>query len=98
MGKIFDGRPRTLLIVQSIERVDFGEVQDDKFFVLANIEKGKMEVDWRKLSQIRPFQDCHLKLDSQEGITEQILKALPASGRDGRCHRAVGAGICCRRL
>jgi exonuclease SbcD len=62
----------------SIERVDFGEAGDDKFFVLADVEKGKTKADWRKLAGIRPFQDRHLKLESQEDITDQILNILPA--------------------
>ncbi len=62
----------------SIERVDFGEAADDKFFVLADIEKGKTKVDWRKLTGIRPFQDRYLKLESQQDITDQVLNALPA--------------------
>ena len=62
----------------SIERVDFGEVADDKFFVLADVEKGTTKVDWRKLEEIRPFQDRYLKLESQEDITDQILNGLPA--------------------
>lgn len=62
----------------SIERVDFGEAADDKFFVLADVEKGKTNVDWRKLTGIRPFQDRYLKLESQQDITDQVLKALPA--------------------
>ena len=33
----------------SIERVDFGEVKDDKFFMLAEVEKGNTKVDWQKL-------------------------------------------------
>jgi len=37
----------------AIERVDFGEVKDDKFFVVADMEKGKAEMDWRKLKEIQ---------------------------------------------
>jgi len=62
----------------SIERVDFGEVKDDKFFVLADVEKGKTDVDWRKLKNIRPFHDRFLELTSQKDITDQITSALPA--------------------
>ena len=40
----------------SIERVDFGEVEDDKFFVIADVERGRdTRVEWRKLEGIRPF-------------------------------------------
>ena len=61
----------------SIERVDFGEVRDDKFFVIADVVKGRAEINWRKLTRVRPFHDCHLLLETQEDITKQILDALP---------------------
>ncbi len=61
----------------SIERVDFGEASDDKYFVIAHIEKGHTEVEWHKLTGVRPFIDRHLKLKSAENVTEQLLKALP---------------------
>jgi len=61
----------------SIERVDFGEAPDDKFFVIAHVKRGGTEVEWRKLSGIRPFIDRHLRLKSPEDVTAQLLKALP---------------------
>lgn len=61
----------------SIERVDFGEAADDKYFVIAHVEPGHTKVEWRKLTGIRPFIDRHLKLKSQEDVTGQLLKALP---------------------
>lgn len=61
----------------SIERVDFGEADDEKFFVLAEVNKGKTEVHWRRLANIRPFFDCHLRLKRQEDITAQLKKVLP---------------------
>lgn len=61
----------------SIERVDFGEAADDKFFVIAHVERGHTEVEWRKLTGIRPFVDRHLRLKSQEDVTGQLVKALP---------------------
>ena len=62
----------------SIERVDFGEAADDKFFVLAEIEKGNTKVEWRKLTGIRPFIDRHVTLTSAENVTEVLKSALPA--------------------
>jgi exonuclease SbcD len=62
----------------SIERVDFGEVGDDKFFVIAEVERGQTRVAWRQLKNIRPFVDCFVTLDSQEGITDKIREALPS--------------------
>ncbi|MBN1535994.1 MAG: exonuclease SbcCD subunit D [Anaerolineales bacterium] len=62
----------------SIERIDFGEVDDEKFFVIADVEKGNTIVNWRKLDHIRPFVDRFLRLKNQEGITEQLITALPS--------------------
>jgi exonuclease SbcD len=62
----------------SIERVDFGEASDEKFFVIAHVERGHTRVDWRKLTGIRPFVDRYLLLEQAEGITGQLIAALPA--------------------
>ncbi len=61
----------------SIERVDFGEAADDKYFVIANVERGKAEVEWQPLTGIRPFIDCHVQLDSAEDVTKTLKSALP---------------------
>ena len=61
----------------SIERVDFGEAGDDKFFIIAEVEKGKTKVDWRKLAGIRPFVDRRITLNSAENVTETMKSALP---------------------
>ena len=63
----------------SIERVDFGEAGDDKFFVIAHVERGHTEVEWHKLSGVRPFIDRHQRLKSAEDVTNQILKVLPSA-------------------
>jgi exonuclease SbcD len=62
----------------SIERVDFGEAQDDKFFVIADVERGHTRVEWRKLDQIRKFIDRSVELTSQVNVTSTIESALPA--------------------
>ena len=61
----------------SIERVDFGEVKDDKFFVIARVGRGKTEVEWRQLTGIRPFIERYLTLESLEGIAQKLNQALP---------------------
>jgi exonuclease SbcD len=61
----------------SIERVDFGEAEDDKFFVLADISRGKTNIRWQKLTDIRPFKDVYVKLETEEGITEYLKSKLP---------------------
>ncbi len=62
----------------SIERVDFGEAADDKFFVLAEVEKGHAGVEWRKLTGIRPFIDRFVRLNSPDDVTDTLRAALPA--------------------
>lgn len=61
----------------SIERVDFGEAADDKFFIIARVERGQTEVEWRQLVGIRPFVDRSLVLDSKEDIEQHLRSALP---------------------
>jgi len=65
----------------SIERVDFGEAGDDKYFVIAHIERGHTEVEWRELAGIRPFVDRTLRLESKGDIASQLLEALPPPAR-----------------
>jgi exonuclease SbcD len=74
----------------SIERVDFGEAADDKFFVIAHLEHGHTEVEWRKLKDIRPFVDRSLRLKNPEEVTHQLQKSLPpASKLEGAIVRLV---------
>jgi len=61
----------------SIERVDFGEVNDDKFFVIAHVERGQTRVEWRRLDGIRRFIDRHVRLTEPEAINEHLMAALP---------------------
>ncbi len=74
----------------SIERVDFGEVADEKFFVLAQVERGKTTVEWRKLSGVRPFIDIkHLIKDANQ-VMEQTLAVFPSTSRlEGAIFRLV---------
>jgi exonuclease SbcD len=61
----------------SIERVDFGEAGDEKFFVTAQVERGQTKFKWRQLKGIRPFVDRFVNLESPDGITDQLREALP---------------------
>jgi exonuclease SbcD len=65
----------------SIERVDFGEAADDKFFILAEVEKGHTRVEWRQLTGIRPFIDRFVSLESPGDVTAALKAALPAPGQ-----------------
>ena len=63
----------------SIERVDFGEVADDKFFVIAHRRaRESARVEWRKLDGVRPFVDRFVRLTSRRSMSpNQILAVLP---------------------
>jgi len=63
----------------SIERVDFGEAEDDKFYIIAEINRGKTEVRWCRLENIRPFIDLHVSLSSPENVTDILNNALPSA-------------------
>jgi exonuclease SbcD len=61
----------------SIERVDFGEAMDDKFFVIADVCCGDTKVDWRKIEGTRPFVERHATLQSSENVTEFLTFNMP---------------------
>jgi exonuclease SbcD len=72
-----EGSQPPVIYPGSIERVDFGEVKEERFFVVAHVEQGQdTQVEWRKLDT-RVFLDKWLTLESNENITEQIKSALP---------------------
>ncbi|MBA4399065.1 MAG: hypothetical protein C0396_04245 [Anaerolinea sp.] len=66
----------------SIERVDFGEAADDKYYVIARVERGHTEVEWRKLNG-RRFIDRRVDLAKRSGkglpAAEDLLKAMLAA-------------------
>jgi exonuclease SbcD len=61
----------------SIERVDFGEVEDEKGFVIAAVEYGKATLIERRILKGRPFLDRYVQCDSAEDIPRKIQQALP---------------------
>jgi exonuclease SbcD len=65
----------------SIERVDFGEAKDDKFFIVADVGRGATQVQWRKIDGTRPFIERRTTLDSIENVTEHLLRTLPTPDR-----------------
>ena len=62
----------------SIERVDFGEINEEKGFIIAEIEKGHTDYRWQQLP-IRRFLDYRVELEDLLGVNEKIMAALPAS-------------------
>ena len=61
----------------SIERVDFGEAMDDKFFIVAEVTRGATKVEWRKIDGTRPFIERRAILTSGENVTEFLKFNLP---------------------
>lgn len=61
----------------SIERVDFGEAMDDKFYVVAEVACGETKVEWRKIDGTRPFIERRAILQSSENVTEFLTFNLP---------------------
>ncbi len=62
----------------SIERVDFGEAKEERFFVIADVEAGKdTSVEWIQLKGVRKFIDRRTVLKSSENVTEALKEALP---------------------
>lgn len=85
-----EGQHPPVIYPGSIERVDFGEAKDDKFFVIAEVEKGKTSVHWRKLEGVRPFVDKFVRVESGENLTARLIAALPeASQMSGAIVRLV---------
>ena len=74
-----EGHQPPVIYPGSIERVDFGEAKEDRFFVIADIEKGKdTTVDWIQLKGVRKFIDRRTVIKSSENVTEALKEALPS--------------------
>jgi exonuclease SbcD len=73
-----EGHQPPVVYPGSIERVDFGEAKEDRYFVIADVEKGKdTEVEWIELTGVRKFIDRRMVLDSNENVTDALKNALP---------------------
>jgi len=60
----------------SIERVDFGEAADEKYFVIAHVARGKTDVDWRKLNG-RRYIDRVIAVESELDFQTRLPGAIP---------------------
>ena len=61
----------------SIERVDFGEAADDRYFVVADVKRGHTDVRWIKLEGARRFIDRRVILQVGQDVMGTLLDALP---------------------
>lgn len=70
----------------SIERVDFGEVEERKGFVLAEVSKGQANWEFFPL-RTRPYLDIHIEPQSAENFMQEVMSQLPspAKARDAVC-------------
>jgi DNA repair protein SbcD/Mre11 len=72
-----EGSQPPVIYPGSIERVDFGEAGDEKYYVVAEVGMGQpTRVEWRKLDG-RRFIDRFKRLSSAETFMEDALAALP---------------------
>ena len=63
----------------SIERIDFGEANEERCYVLADIEKGReTSFNFVPIQGTRPFVEKWVLLESSENITEYLKSQLPA--------------------
>jgi len=61
----------------SIERVDFGEIAEDKGFVLVDLEKGRTTYKFCELPT-RRFIDLKVFLDLDDPVLDKLVRALPS--------------------
>jgi exonuclease SbcD len=72
-----EGNHPPVIYPGSIERVDFGEAKDDKFYILAEVNRGSTKVEWKKLTGTRPFIERRAVIGSGENVTDSLKSALP---------------------
>lgn len=71
-----EGQHPPVIYPGSIERVDFGEVNDKKYFMMAEVSRGETRVAWRELNG-RRFIDRTVTIDNPINVTGQLQAALP---------------------
>lgn len=74
----------------SIERVDWGEAGELKYFVIADMDGTQTDIEWRKIQNLRPFLEASVTIKDKENITGSLKAALDDCGDlDGAMVRLI---------
>ena len=76
MQNLNEGMHPPVVYPGSIERVDAGEAGDDKYYVIADVQKGSTALEFRKLESIRKFIVRDITPDDRSPMTDQLILAL----------------------
>jgi exonuclease SbcD len=71
------GQHPPIIYPGSIERIDFGEAKDERYYIVAEITRGQTKVEWKKIEGTRPFIERRAALSSIENVTEFLKSQLP---------------------
>jgi exonuclease SbcD len=77
-----EGNHPPVIYPGSIERIDFGEAKDEKFYVIADVERGNAKVEWKKIEGTRRFIEGKAVITSNENVTEFLKSRLPKNLTD----------------
>jgi len=72
-----EGNHPPVVYAGSIERVNFGEANEEKGFYLVHVEKGKTVLEWQPL-KTRQYLTCEVEIRSPESIMELIWAKMPS--------------------